>query len=39
MKQQVHIPQTVYDLSQFLAYIGIIVSALSLLIIAAALGG
>lgn len=39
MKQKIQIPEPVYDLTQLAAYLGIIVSSISLLIIAAAIGG
>ena len=39
MKQKIQIPEPAYDITEFLAYLGIIASSLSLLIIAAAIGG
>ena len=39
MKQKIQIPEPAYDITELLAYLGIILSAISLLIIAAAIGG
>lgn len=39
MKQKIQIPEPAYDITEFFAHLGIIASSLSLLIIAAALGG